>query len=220
MCIFCNTLTRDSRIESFITSNPEVVAKWKSDSIKSGEPIGDDDNKIYFLVHLAQVAAKEMRQIIAHDNKVSQNKSHKVPLANYDPSEDWKASSPIVKIFINELMPEAQSDLFRVTFKNIIFLGNQKRNYPFKPQSCYFTSCIIKYLHDKQKILDFLSSIGIGVGDDAINNLEKSQIDEFNIAFWDIPSSSTVMAVMDNNQTDFGTKIYVPISIPRGRKST
>ena len=108
-------------------------------------------------------------------------------------------------------MPEAQSDLFRVTFKNIIFLGNQKRNYPFKPQSCYFTSCIIKYLHDKQKILDFLSSIGIGVGDDAINNLEKSQIDEFNIAFWDIPSSSTVMAVMDNNQTDFGKKSYNPL---------
>ena len=70
---------------------------------------------------------------------------------------------------------------------------------------------MIKYLHDKQKILDFLSMMGIGVGDDPINNLEKNQIDEFNRVFWDIPDNTTVMAVMDNNQADFSTKSFKPL---------
>ena len=98
-----------------------------------------------------------------------------------------------------------------MTLRNSIFLGNQKRNYNLKPQSCYFTSAIIKYLSDKQKILDFLSSIGIGVGDDPINKLEKNQIDNFNSLFWTIPTNCTVMTVMDNNQADMATKGYNPL---------
>ena len=72
-------------------------------------------------------------------------------------------------------------------------------------------SALIKYANDKQKILDILSSIGIGVGDDAIATLEKNQIADFNRKFWDVPSSCTIVAVMDNNQADFGTKNYNPL---------
>ena len=45
-----------------------------------------------------------------------------------------------------------------------------------------------------------------------MNNLEKIQIDEFNKNFWNIPASSTVMSVMDNNQTDFSTKNFNPLN--------
>ena len=103
-------------------------------------------------------------------------------------------------------MPECDCFLLKVTFRNNIFLGNQKRKYPFKPQSCYFISSIIQYLHDKKKILDFLSSIGVGVGNKPINNLEKNQIESFNSVFWETPVDVTVMAVMDNNQSDFSSK--------------
>ena len=97
-------------------------------------------------------------------------------------------------------------------FRNNILVGNQKQFNPLKPQSCYFISSVIKYLHDKQKILDFLSRIGIGVTDDAINNLEKRQIAQFNSVFWNLPDDATVMAVMDNNQTDFSTKTFKPLN--------
>ena len=115
----------------------------------SGEPFKETDDEIDFLMHLAQIAGQKIGQIIVHDNKICKNKSQKVPLANYDPEEDWESSSPVIKMFIKELMPENESFLFKVTFRNNIFLGNQKRNYPYKPQSCYFISSIIKYLHDK-----------------------------------------------------------------------
>ena len=130
------------------------------------------------------MAAQELRKLILQDNIIHRNKSQKVPLANYNPQVDWESSCPIVKIFIDEILPENDSSLFKVIFRNNIFLGNQKRKYPFKPQSYYFISSVIKYLHDKQKILDFLSMMGIGVGDDPINNLEKNQIDEFNRVFF------------------------------------
>ena len=59
--------------------------------------------------------------------------------------------------------------------------------------------------------MDILSHLGIGVSDDAVVNLEKNQISDFNDKFWSIPASSTVMAVMDNNQADFGTKTFNPM---------
>ena len=80
----------------------------------------------------------------------------------------------VVKHFIDETLSENYSStLSKVVFRNNILVGNQKQFNPLKPQSCYFISSVIKYLHDKQKILDSLSRIGIGVTDDAINNLEK-----------------------------------------------
>ena len=211
-CTFCKQIVIDQDDQTnFSETNSELIANWRHECIKAGEPLEDTDDQINFLVQLAKVAGHELKRIIIHDNKVFQSKSQKTKLVNYDPCKDWQSSSPIVRIFIEEILAEYPSDLFKVTFRNTIFLGNHKRKYPLKPQSCYFTSCIIKYLQDKQKILDFLSSIGIGVGDDAINSLEKNQINEFNSKFWAIPSTATVMAVMDNNQADFGTKTYNPL---------
>ena len=196
---------------SFSCNNPEVIENWRINALKSGEPLQETDAKIDFLVCLARVAGRELTRSIVHDNKISQKRSQTTPLSKYDPHEDWESSSPIVKIFFESLLSETQSDLYKVTLRNSIFLGNQKRNYNLKPQSCYFTSAIIKYLSDKQKILDFLSSIGIGVGDDPINKLERNQIDNFNSQYWTIPTSCTVMAVMDNNQADHTTKGYNPL---------
>ena len=212
-CKFCKTIATDNVVDSlsFCKTNSKVVSKWRYEADLAGEPLKETDEQIDFLMRLAKIAGCELRRIIVHDNKVSKTKSQKTPLAKYDPQEDWESSSPAIKMFIDEIMPENDCFLFKVTFRNQIFLGNQKRNYPYKPQSCYFISSIIKYLHDKQKILDFLSSIGIGVGDDPVNNLEKNQIDSFNSVFWKIPENATVMAVMDNNQADFSTKSFKPL---------
>ena len=212
-CEFCKTIGSDIAVDksSFCCNNPELIGNWRNNARKSGEPLEETDAKIDFLICLARVAGRELTRIIVHDNKISQKRSQTTPLANYDPHEDWESSSPIVKIFFEAILNETQSDLYKVTLRNSIFLGNQKRNYNLKPQSCYFTSAIIKYLSDKQKILDFLSSIGIGVGDDPINKLEKNQIDNFNSLFWTIPTNCTVMTVMDNNQADMATKGYNPL---------
>ena len=137
-CTFCKNMGCDKDMDrvSFCHDNSEVIANWRYESSKAGETLKYDDDKIDFLVCLAKVAGRELQQIIAHDNKVSQKKSQKAPLARYDPCEDWESSSPVVKIFINEILSENQSDLFKITFRNTIFLGNLPKNYPFKPQSC------------------------------------------------------------------------------------
>jgi hypothetical protein len=210
-CKFCKTIATDNVVDSFCKTSPVVVSNWRYEAGLAGEPLKETDEEIDFLMRLAKIAGCRLQGIVAHDHKISKIKSQKTPLANYDPKEDWESSSPAIKMFIDEIMPENDSFLFKVTFRNQIFLGNQKRNFPYKPQSCYFISSIIKYLHDKQKILDFLSTIGIGVGDDAINNLEKNQIDSFNSVFWKIPENASVMAVMDNNQTDYSTKSFKPL---------
>ena len=99
-------------------------------------------------------------------------------MVDYEPSLDWQSTSPIVKIFIDEFLSENVSDLCKTTFKNMILLGSKPRNYKYKPQSCYFISCIIKYLNNNSQILQFLSSLGIGVTSRAVENLEKTQIGE------------------------------------------
>ena len=66
-------------------------------------------------------------------------------------------------------------------------------------------------MNNNSQILQFLSSLGIGVTSRAVENLEKTQIGDFNKLFWDIPTSSSVMAVMDNNQADCTTKSYSPL---------
>ena len=170
-----------------------------------------DKEFLNYLVCLLKRAAKEIREIIAIDHLLGQTRSLQAPLANYDPSTDWEESCPLIKLFIEAILTEPKSDLCKIIFKNLILIGNQKKNYPFKPQSAYYIACIIKYLHDKQKILDFLSTIGISVGDNAVNGLEKRQIDEFNSVFWDLGDCSTISAVMDNNQADFGSKNYNPL---------
>ena len=207
ICKFCRKILNVDNT-SFSKNNPEVE-KWRNESNKSGEPLEETDEQIDYLVCLAKVAARELRRIILRDN--NKTTSQITPLANYNPQEDWESSCPVLKIFIDEILPENDCPLFKVILRNNIFLGNQKRNYRYKPQSCYFISSVIKLLNDKQKILDFLSKIGIGVGDDAINNLEKNQIGEFNSVFWKIPANATVMAVMDNNQTDYTTKNFNPL---------
>ena len=165
-----------------------------------------------YLLCLAKVAGQEFREVIEKDNKDSQRVSQSAPLASYNPVDDWESSSLVVKTFLNELLSEKNSELFKVTVRNAILVGNHPKKFSRKPQSCYYVSAVVKYLNDKQKILDFLSSLGIGVGDDAIVNIEKNQISEFNKYFWTIPSSATVMAVMDNNQADFGTKNFNPLN--------
>ena len=212
ICKFCKKAGFDSNdMDDFFGENSEVITKWKSNLDGKEDKNRYDDEFLAYLACLFKRAAKEIKAIVFLDNKYSQSRSINTPLANYDPREDWASSCPIIKLFIDEILTEAQSDLYKVVFRNLIFLGNQKKNYPFKPQSCYFISCVIKYLHDKQKILDLLSTIGIAVGDDAANRLERRQIDEFNSVFWDLPAPSTVMAVMDNNQADFGSKTYDPL---------
>ena len=213
-CIFCKTITindKEGENLSFCKDNTDVLSKWRHDASLSGNPLIETDEQIDFLMRLARIAGAEIGRMVVHDNKMSKTKSQKTPLANYDQEKDWDSSSPIIKQFIDEIMPECDCFLLKVTFRNNIFLGNQKRKYPFKPQSCYFISSIIQYLHDKKKILDFLSSIGVGVGNKPINNLEKNQIESFNSVFWETPVDATVMAVMDNNQSDFSSKSFKPL---------
>ena len=214
-CTFCKSIANydddDGDNLSFCKSNTEVVSKWRQDASLSGNPLLETDEQIDFLMHLARIAGAELGRMVVHDNRISNNKSQKTSLANYDPEKDWDSSSPIIKKFIDKIMPESDCFLFKVSFRNNIFLANQKRNYPYKPQSLYFVSSIIKYMHDKKKILDFLSSIGVGVEDPAIQNLEKNQIDSFNSVFWETPVTATVMAVMDNNQSDFSSKSFNPL---------
>ena len=195
-CTFCQTIVNNSK--SVGTSMSSVCV----DKIHSREE---------FLLRLAVVAGREFRQLVIKDNIESQKNSHSSSLACYDPHEDWESTSSVIKTFINELLFENNSDIFKVTFRNCIFNGNHPKKYRRKPQSCYFTSAIIKYANNNKKILDFLAAIGIGVTDDALNNLEKNQITDFNTKFWTIPSSATVMSVMDNNQADFGTKYFNPL---------
>ena len=213
-CKFCKKAgfhVKDS--EPFCVDNAESISKWiRKIEVKSDKERYNDGNFIAYLVCLFKRAAIEIKAIFAIDRKYDQVRSLDSPLANYDPSDDWTSSCPMIKFFIDEIMPEARSDLSKVIFKNPIFFGTQKKNYPFKPKSAYFISCVLKYLQDKQKILDFLSAIGIAVGDDPVNRLEKRQIDEFNSIFWDVSRSSTVCAVMDNNQADFSSKNYNPLN--------
>ena len=209
----CKFLRKISNLDqsSFCKKNSDLVSKWRNESSKNGEPIDETDDQIDYLVRLLKSAAQELRRIVLRDSRIYLHKSQQTPLANYNPEVDWESSCPIVKIFISEVLPENDCSLQKVVFRNSILLGSQKRKNHFKPQSCYFISGVIKYLHDKQKILDFLSAMGIGVGDDPINSLEKNQIDQFNSIFWKIPDNATVMAVMDNNQSDFSTKSFKPL---------
>ena len=211
ICTFCKQTVLDTVESKDFCRNSDMIYAWRSNALENNERDRYNDDHLSYLACLFKKAAREIKAIVAIDNKLSQKKSLKNPLAKYDPSNDWASSCPIIQMFVNDILIESKSDLNKVIFRNLIFIGNQKRNYPYKPQSCYFISCVIKYLHDKQKILDLLSTIGIAVGDDAVNRLEKRQIDEFNSIFWDIPKSSTVMAVMDNNQADFGSKNYNPL---------
>ena len=190
-CTFCQNVLDDS----------DIINESKS----------HDNDEQTFLLALAKVAGRKLGQLIIEDNKESQRNSQSSLLVKYDPQADWESSCQIVKTFIDSLLSENNSYLFKVNFRNIVFLGNHSKTFRRKPQSGYFISAVIKYTNDKQKILDLLSSIGIGVTDDAITNLEKNQIDGFNKQFWDIPSACSVMAVMDNNQADFTTKSFNPI---------
>ena len=165
-----------------------------------------------YLLCLVKVAGRELCQVIERDNKETQKVSQSAPLASYNAIDDWQSSSSIVKAFLNKLLSKDNSELFKVMIRNAILLVNRPRKCCRKPQSCYFISAVVKYLNDKQKILDFLSSLSIGVGDSAIANLEKKQVNEFNKHFWTIPDSASVMTVMDNNQADFGTKNYNPLN--------
>ena len=212
-CKFCKKAgfhLKDS--EPFCVDNSESISEWiRKIELKKDKDKYNDENFIAYLVCLFKRAAIEIKAIFAIDQKYDQVRSLDSPLTNYDPSADWTSSCPMIKFFIDEIMPEARSDLCKIIFKNLISIGSQKKNYPFKPKSAYFISCVLKYLQDKKKILDFLSSIGIAVGDDAVNRLEKRQINEFNSIFWDLSKSSTVSAVMDNNQADFSSKNYNPL---------
>ena len=196
ICTFCQTIVNNSKSAGTPMSSVCV------DKIGSREE---------FLLHLAVVAGREFRQLVIKDNIESQKNSHSSSLACYDPNEDWESTSSVVKSFINELLFENNTDIFKVSFRNCILNGNHPKKYRRKPQSCYFTSAIIKYANNNQKVLYFLAVIGIGVSDDALNNLEKNQIVDFNTKFWTIPSSATVMSIMDNNQADFGSKYFNPL---------
>ena len=207
-CKICQAILKEEPY-SFCENNSQLINKWRNDSIKYGEKVPDSDDKVDYIANILDRAAKELKRLILRDSHLCKNKTS---LANYDPEDDWESTCPIVKHFIDEILSENHSTLSKVVFRNSIFVGNQKQKYPLKPQSCYFISSVIKYLHDKQKILDFLSRIGIGVTDTAINNLEKKQIAQFNSVFWNLPDDSTVMAVMDNNQTDFSTKSFKPLN--------
>ena len=208
-CKVCQAVLKDEQ-PSFCENNSQLIDKWRNDSIRYGEAVRDSNERIDYIANIVDKAAKELKSLILQDCKVNKNKI--TSLANYDPEDDWESTCPIVKHFIDEILSENNSTLFKVVFRNNILVGNQKQFNHSKPQSCYFISSIVKYLHDKQKILDFLSKIGIGVTDDAMNNLEKKQISKFNSLFWDLPDNSTVMAVMDNNQTDFSTKTFKPLN--------
>ena len=208
-CKTCQAVLKEEP-SSFCENNSQLIDKWRNDSIKNGEEVFDSNEKVDYIAKIVDRAAKELKRLILHDSKLYKNK--KTSLANYDPEDDWESTCPIVKHFIDEILSENDSSLSKVVFRNNVLVGNQKRKSHSKPQSCYFISSVIKYLHDKQKILDFLSRIGIGVTDDAINNLEKKQIAQFNSVFWNLSDDSTVMAVMDNNQTDFSTKTFKPLN--------
>ena len=211
-CINCKKSGLNlNHIKNGFDANLGNIEKWKSKIESKEDQEKYNSEYLEYLGCLFKVAAKEIRKIIALDIKLSQIRSLDTPLATYNPSEDWLSTCPIIKLFINECFTEQQSDLCKIVFRNMIFIGNQRKNYYLKPQSAYFVSCILKYLHDKQKILDFLSNICIAVGDDPVNRLEKRQIDQFNSVFWNINNSCNVMACMDNNQADFGSKNYNPL---------
>ena len=169
-CKVCQAVLKEEP-SSFCEINSQQINKWRNDSIKYGEEVRDSNDKVDIVANILDRAAKELKRLILYDSKIYKNK--KTSLANYDPGDDWESTCPIVKHFIDQILSENYSILSKVVFRNNILVGNQKQFNPLKPQSCYFISSVIKYLHDKQKILDFLSRIGIGVTDDAINNLEK-----------------------------------------------
>ena len=148
-CKFCDAIGNDKADNSFCKNNPEVVKHWRRKATVSGEPLKETDDQLDFLMRLAKVAGRELGRMILHDNKISRTKSQKASLAIYDPEKDWESSSPQIKLFIEEIMPESICPLIKVTFRNNIFLGNQTSFFPYKPQSCYFVSSIIEYLQPK-----------------------------------------------------------------------
>ena len=142
-----------------VTDKESDVDYCRSSELKHN--IGSSKSNISraeYLVCLAKTAGRELRQLINIDNRQSQKSSHHAPLVNYNPQEDWESSSSVVKLFIDELLNENNTDLLKVTFRNMIFIGSHSRNIGLKPQGCYFISATIKYSNDRQKILDILSN--------------------------------------------------------------
>ena len=136
-CKICKLVDPSNGIEkfSFCTKYPEIISSWRKRSDIIKKPLQYTDETIDMLICVLKFAGKELRHIIDHDNKVFQNMSQKTPLANYDPHDDWESSSPLVKIFMDEILSEKQSDLYKIILRIMIFLGCQKKNYPSKPQS-------------------------------------------------------------------------------------
>ena len=101
---------------NYLADESEMITKWISKLETKEDQDKYDLEYLAYLAGLFKVAAREIRSLVALDVKNSQIRSLKTPLAMYNPREDWVSTCPIIKLFIDESMTEAQSDLCKVLF--------------------------------------------------------------------------------------------------------